>query len=72
MPKISAGVDGGPSRRSSVRRPGSEEPHQRQRNYQTVGWLLPVREGVKLQFSGISAFMGFVIVLVAAGIKNPK
>ena len=29
--KISAGVDGGLSGESSVRRPGSKDPHQRQR-----------------------------------------
>ena len=29
--KISASVDGGPSEGSRVRRPGSEDPHQRQR-----------------------------------------
>ena len=29
--KISAGVDGGPSGGSRVRRPGSKDPHRRQR-----------------------------------------
>ena len=31
--KISASVDGGPSGGSRVRRPGSEDPHRRQRNF---------------------------------------
>ena len=31
--KISAHVDGGPSGGSSVRRPGSEDPHRRERKF---------------------------------------
>ena len=31
--KISASVDGGPSGKSRVRRPGSEDPHRRWRNF---------------------------------------
>ena len=32
VPKMSASVDGGPSGGSRVRRPGSEDPHRRERN----------------------------------------
>jgi hypothetical protein len=34
--KISAHVDGGPSGGSSMRRPRSEDPHRRERNYNVL------------------------------------
>ena len=41
---VSAGVDGGLSEGSSVRRPGSEDPHLRQRKFSLIllEWVKPI------------------------------
>ena len=39
-PNISAGVDGGLSGGSGMHRPGSEDPHRRQRNFYYLFWRI--------------------------------